>query len=167
LGTLLELGNCTLDILRDLVGRPAGQALAPTTSSSDVLEKPLDVKEGILTARHNLEAILIYSTTQLAMWLSKPDMDATGTTEMETDDFAGESQRGGETGKERRARRSSQTLTERMRRGMTGEMAADLQSLLNKAKPIIAKSKGVVGTTDVDVTPILSNFLHDRIGTPA
>lgn len=67
---------------------------------------------------------------------------------------------------ERRAPRASITLGERLRRGMSGEMATDLQSLLNKAKPIIAKSNSVMGKESVDLTQILSNFLYERVGTP-
>jgi nuclear pore complex protein Nup188 len=166
MGTLLELGNCTLDVLRDLVGRPAGQAIAPATGSSEPHESPLDVKEGVITARHNLETILIYAATQLAMWLSKPEPDTT--TEMDTDDQAQDihHHHHKEAVKERKTTRPSSTLVDRLRRGMTGEMASDLQSLLNKAKPIILKSKNVLGTTDdVDLTQVLSNFLHERVGT--
>jgi len=164
LGTLIELGNCTLDVLRDLAGRPAGQAIAPM-SVSETPEMPLDVKEGIWTARHNLEAVLVYATTQLVMGLSKAEVDPMGG-EMETDDQHSESQRV-ETIKERKSRRPSQTLTERLRRGVTGEMAVDLLSLLNKAKPVIAKTKSSLGPADVDLTQVLSNFLHERIRTPS
>lgn len=164
MGTLLELGNCTLDLLRDLVGRPGGQAIT-TTSLSGTYEKPLDVRQGVRTARRNLEAILIYAVTQLALWLSKPEFDATAG-EMDTDDQPAESQRG-DVSKERKAPRPSLTLAERLRRGMTGEMAADLQSLLYKAKPIIAKSETVLGAGAVDLTQVLSNFLHERVIAPA
>ena len=34
----------------------------------------LGVTEGATIARRNLKEILLYSVTQLAMWLSKPDM---------------------------------------------------------------------------------------------
>ncbi|KAJ7606908.1 hypothetical protein FB45DRAFT_949451 [Roridomyces roridus] len=127
MGTLLELGNCTLDVLRDLVNRPAGQSLSDVGSLPGTYA--LDVRQGVATARRNLEALLIYASTQLAMWLSKPDLT-----------------------EERRAPRQSLSLADRLRRGVTGEMAADLQSLLTKSKPIIAKSDAV-----------LTNFLQERI----
>ena len=59
------------------------------------------------------------------------------------------------------------TMAERLRRGMKGEMAADLQSLLNKAKPVIAKSATVLGTKDVDLTQALLYFVQERISVPA
>jgi len=161
MGTLLELGNCTLDVLRDLASRPAGQAITSTTSLAGTYEKPLDVRQGVLTARRNLEAILIYAITQLAMWLSKPEYE-TGAGDMDMDEQMPEIiQR--DVHKERRASRPSLTLADRLRRGMTGEMATDLQSLLNKSKSIFTKSEGVLETKVVDLTQVLSNFLHERI----
>ena len=161
MGTLLELGNCTLDVLRDLVSRPAGQAIASTTSLAGTYEKPLDVRQGVLTARRNLEAILIYAITQLAMWLSKPEFDS-GAGDMDTEEQTPENQRDSP-----RATRPSLTLADRLRRGMTGEMAADLQSLLSKAKPIFIKSESVLETKVIDLTQVLSIFLHERIIVPA
>jgi nuclear pore complex protein Nup188 len=163
MGTLLELGNCTLDILRELVGRPGGQSIAAATSVSESSESPLDVKEGMSTARRHLEAILIYATTQLVMWFSKPELDTA--VDMETDDLSSDNLRV-EVTKDQKTRRTSQSFAERLRRGMSGEMAADLQSLLNKAKPIIEKSKSIVGPGEVDLIPILSTFLHERIAIP-
>ncbi|KAF8651147.1 hypothetical protein AX16_004849 [Volvariella volvacea WC 439] len=197
IGTLLELGNATLDVLRELVGRPAGQSLmitlsAPATSSvsSDLT---LDVRQGVLTARRNLEGLLLYAVTQLAMWLSKPEFDGSGA-DMDADEPAGtmdvalvsssrigglgsstnerDRDRGGD--KNNRSvhghghghghgRAPTMTLADRLRRGMTGEMAADLQSLLNKAKAVFGSSENVIGKGVVDVTPILLVFLQERI----
>jgi len=164
MGTLLELGNCTLDVLRELVNRPAGQSLIPTTPTTGTYN--LDVLEGVLTARRNLEAILVYGVTQLVMWLSKPEFDVPSAEADAEEPQAMEIQRT-EVSKERRAARPSMTMAERLRRGMTGEMASDLQSLLNKAKPIIAKSDTVLGKAGVDLTQVLLNFLHERIITPS
>ncbi|KAJ7492060.1 nucleoporin subcomplex protein binding to Pom34-domain-containing protein [Mycena latifolia] len=151
MGTLLELGNCTLDVLRDL-------SLADVGSLPGTY--PLDVRQGVSTARRNLEALLIYAVTQLAMWLSKPDFDVNSSNDMDTEDQP-------DVGRdERRAPRASLSLTDRLRRGVTGEMASDLQSLLNKSKPIIAKSDAVLGYPGVDLTQVLSNFLQDRIISP-
>ncbi|OCH94502.1 hypothetical protein OBBRIDRAFT_123418 [Obba rivulosa] len=162
LGTLLELGNCSLDVLRRLVDRPAAQAVVKGVKT----EKALDVHDIVATTRLNLEAAVLYAVTQLAMWLSKPEFDATPN-EMDLDDALAESQ-APESVKERRARRqSSMSLAERLRRGMTGEMAADLQSLLNKAKPIVAKSETVMGEKDVDILQVLSQFVHERISVPS
>ncbi|KAJ7045057.1 nucleoporin subcomplex protein binding to Pom34-domain-containing protein [Mycena alexandri] len=157
MGTLLELGNCTLDVLRDLVNRPAGQSLADVGSLPGTYS--LDVRQGVSTARRNLEALLIYAVTQLAMWLSKPDFDVS-TNEMETEDQPDAGR------EERRAPRASLSLADRLRRGVTGEMASDLQSLLNKSKPVIAQSDAILGSTGVDLTQVLANFLQDRIMSP-
>ena len=35
------------------------------------------MRQGVITARRNLEGLLLYSVTQLTMWLSKPEFDAT------------------------------------------------------------------------------------------
>ncbi|KAI0371460.1 hypothetical protein BV20DRAFT_965197 [Pilatotrama ljubarskyi] len=166
LGTLLELGNCSLDILRLLVDRPPTQALTPATST----EKALDVRDTVAVTRRNLEAALLYGVTQLAMWLSKPEFD-TPAHEADSDEMLVEGGPQGESAvslKERRAaRKASMTLAERLRRGMTGEMAADLQGLLGKAKPVIAKSTVVLGEKDVDLTQVLSHFVQERISVPA
>ncbi|KAI0658630.1 hypothetical protein C8Q70DRAFT_993204 [Cubamyces menziesii] len=177
LGTLLELGNCSLDILRLLVDRPPTQALTPATSS----EKALDVRDTVAAARRALEAALLYAVTQLAMWLSKPEFDTPQPeAEADTDMLVEGGPGGGGSGdasaavvaaaslKERRAaRKATMTLAERLRRGMTGEMAADLQALLGKAKPVIAKSMTVLGEKDVDLTQALSYFVQERISVPA
>jgi len=61
------------------------------------------------------------------------------------------------------------TVVERLRRGMTGEMAADLLSLLNRAKPILAKIGTMARTQDgdVDLTQVLSRFVSERISIPS
>ena len=162
LGTLLELGNCSLDILRLLVDRPPTQALTPSMGS----EKALDVRDTVAVTRRNLEAALLYAVTQLAMWLSKPEFDAPSG-EADGDDMLVEGQPADSVSlKERRALKASMTMAERLRRGMKGEMAADLQALLNKAKPIIAKSAAVLGEKDVDLTQVLSFFVQERISVP-
>lgn len=121
----------------------------------------LDVRQGVMVTRGHLEGVLTYAVTQLAMWLSKPDFDAPSA-DMETDEQSMDVQKT-DLSKDRRAPRSSMALGERMRRGMTGEMAADIQSLLNKAKPVITKSDSILGIGWTDITPILSTFLQDRI----
>ncbi|GLB34283.1 putative nucleoporin subcomplex protein binding to Pom34 [Lyophyllum shimeji] len=161
MGTLLELGNCTLDMLRELLNLPAGQSLTATTTP---LAGPLDVRDGVLAARRNLEAILVYAVTQLVMWLSKPEFE---TPALEEEDLSmSVDVPRPDVSKERRTHRKSLTLGERLRRGMTGEMASDLQSLLNKAKPVIAKSNTVLGKESVNLTPVLSSFLQERIAIP-
>ncbi|KAG8219037.1 nucleoporin subcomplex protein binding to Pom34-domain-containing protein [Butyriboletus roseoflavus] len=161
LGTLLELANCTLDVLRNLVSRPAGQAIVPSTSIKDT---PLAVSQATLTARRTLEALLIYAVTQLAMWLSKPDFDPAATeAEAEEHNHSHNAQLDASKGRAPRA------LAERLRRGMTGEMTADLQALLMRAKPVLAKSEEVLGKSEggKDLTQVLLRFLTERIVVPA
>ncbi|KAF8165907.1 nucleoporin subcomplex protein binding to Pom34-domain-containing protein [Crassisporium funariophilum] len=170
LGTLLELGNRTLDVLRNLVQRPPGQSLTDSSALSGSYTTPLGVKQGVIIARRNLESILLYSVTQLAMWLSKPDFDSTaGDTDGEDPQAMDASRADGSlVMKDRRQTRSSSiTMAERLRRGMTGEMAADLQSLLTKSKSMMIASEAMIGKPSVDLTQILLNFLHERIGNPS
>ncbi|KAG6845532.1 hypothetical protein H0H87_007776 [Tephrocybe sp. NHM501043] len=158
IGTLQGLGTSTLDLLRELVNRPAHQSLTPTTSNQD----PLDVREAVLTARRNLEGVLMYAVTQLVIILSQED-DVVPAAE-EEESMSVDTQRADASKADRRAQRTSMTIGERLRRGMTGEMVTDLQSLLNKSKPIIAKSNEVIGKESVDLTQVLSRFLNDRVG---
>jgi nuclear pore complex protein Nup188 len=156
LGTLLELANCTLDILRNLADRPAGQAIAPPASMK---ETPLDVREGILTTRKTLEALLVYAVTQLAMWLSKPEFDPV---EMDTEDHVPQSIDMRESSK-----RPSRTLTDRIRRGMPGEMATDLEKLLKQAKPVLQKSVDVSDkSAEGDFIQVLLRFMSEWVMTP-
>ncbi|PFH50408.1 hypothetical protein AMATHDRAFT_40867 [Amanita thiersii Skay4041] len=208
MGTLLELGNCTLDVLRDLVNRPAGQSLLPISATPPKPSDPcLNVRQGVLTARRNLESILTYAVTQLAMWLLKPEFEPSlvpgagesmGALDVGMDDAG--VQVGGERmdvvmgggsvsvglsgasggGKDHRGvSRSSTTLADRVRRGMTGEVAADLQALITKAKPILLKSDSIIGASgggstttasaggSVDLMDVLGRFLQERVITPA
>ncbi|KAG6840409.1 hypothetical protein C0991_006880 [Blastosporella zonata] len=156
IGTLQGLGTSTLDLLRDLVNRPAHQTLTATTSTKD----PLDVREAVRTARRNLEGVLMYAVTQLVTILAREQDNAPPAEEEEN--MAVDAQRTDVSKGERRAPRASMMMGERLRRGLTGEMVTDLQSLLNKAKPIIAKSNDVLGKESVDLTPVLSHFLNER-----
>ena len=82
IGTLLELGNCTLDVLQNLANCPAGQTIIPLPSPLSH-EKPLDVKKGVITTRRNLAAVCLYSITQLGMSVSKPDFDGGGNIDLD------------------------------------------------------------------------------------
>lgn len=119
----------------------------------------------VAVTRRNLETVVLYAATQLAMWLSKPEFDApAGNEGGEGDEMLVEGSLGDSASfKERRARKASQTMAERLRWGMKGEMAADLQALLNKAKPLIAKSSAILGGKDVDLTQVLLFFVQERI----
>ncbi|KAF7302838.1 hypothetical protein MKEN_01245900 [Mycena kentingensis (nom. inval.)] len=159
MGTLLELGNCTLDVLRELVSRPAGQSLADVGAIPGTF--PLDVRQGVSTARRNLEALLIYAVTQLAMSVSRPDADAGADVEMDADGGHGHGSPPNHPRDDRRAPRASLSRTQR--RGATSELAADLLALINKAKPVVAKCDAVVGgAATVDLTGVLANFLQER-----
>lgn len=156
IGTLLELGNCSLDVLKYLVDRPPMQSVAPAKGD----EKPLDVRDSAIATRRNLEAVLFYSVTQLAMWLAKPEFDVNGN-DIDSEDKAAKDMQVAE--QDRRGPRRSMTLAERLRRGMTGEMAADLQALLTRAKPVVSKSQTILDNKAVDLTQILAQFVQERI----
>ena len=98
------------------------------------------------------------------MWLSKPDFDPT-TTEAEAEEH-GHSHNAQLDASKGRAPRA---LAERLRRGMTGEMTADLQALLTRARPVLTKSEEVLGKSEgsKDLTLVLSQFLAERIVVPA
>lgn len=169
LGTLFELGNCTLDILRLLVDRPPGQTITPAAAKITTgYEKPLDVREAVSATKQTLETALMYAVTQMAMWLSKPEFEVKsggiGSGDMETDEPLPE-QKGLESlgGKERRGqRRATVSMADRLRRGMRGEMATDLQTLLEKTKPVMEKAHKLVGG-DTDIIAVLSHFLKEHV----
>lgn len=169
-------------------------------SSSDVEDPyltPDGVKRGILLARRNIEEILLYAVTQLAMWVSKADFDGAttlaGETEMDdsTDGHGHPSRLGVEASSREREKEKERrqgggrsgnsgggsgsgsggmTLAERLRRGMTSEVSADLQALLSKARAAFADSekttvdgeKVVKGSTDL--LSVLLAFLGERVG---
>lgn len=153
----------------------------------------LGVKEGATIARRNLEEILLYSVTQLAMWVSKPDTESSDLASgMDAEDVEGQTSMQGpgsglatsmamdisrlESHSTKDLKRSvgggaagprasiSVSLNERMRRGMTGEIVGDLHALLMKSKSVIAASNQVIGKPSVDLTQILLSFLHERVG---
>lgn len=159
IGTLLELANGTLDMLRNLTNMPPGQSLVQADVALSVKLGSLNVLEGVRTARRNLEEILVYIVTQLAMWLSKPEFEAPSV-EMDGEDQPMADPQKAES-KERRGPRMS--LGARLRRGMTGEMAADVQTLLNKVKPVMAKSDAILGKGQIDLSMALSTFLQSHI----
>ncbi|THH29876.1 hypothetical protein EUX98_g4309 [Antrodiella citrinella] len=158
IGTLLELGNRCVDVLRHLVDRPPSQAITPLTS---IPEGALDVQESADAVRVTLESALFYAVTQLAMWLAKPEFDGT-TKEAENDEsmMTGESET---KERDRKSKRQSITMAERLRRGMTGEMASDVQALLNRARPVVAKASTISGKKTVDLVAVLSRFVQEKI----
>ncbi|TDL30046.1 hypothetical protein BD410DRAFT_780570 [Rickenella mellea] len=163
IGTLLELGNCAHDILRFLVHqKPAQTAAASVTTWT-----PEDVKAHTRAARQVLECVLMYSATQLVMWLIKHDGEHTG--DMDLDDQAQEGHRvdvGALKDRDRRMKRKSLSLADRLRRGMTGEMTMDLQTLIIKSKQVITESARVLGPETIDLTQVLANFMEERVVAP-
>lgn len=104
------------------------------------------------------------------MWVAKQDGEQPG--EMEVDDSQQQQSEGvykpesnANTGKgDRRIRRKSLSLADRLRRGMTGEMTNDLEALVTKAKPVMAKSSEVLGKPEpVDLLPAIAKFLEERV----
>jgi len=169
MGTLIELASGTLDTLSHLIARPAGQALTMTTPMRPS-EKPLDVRAAIKAMRCTVEAVLFYATTQLGAWVTTPELlDAGAGAEPEA--AAAEDGPGGDSvslshGGERRAsRRESTVLTERMRRGLTGEISSELKAVLEKARTLLAKSHQSTGEkqSPVDITGVLLGFLNQRV----
>jgi len=174
--TLIELASGTLDTLSHLIARPAGQALTVTTPTRPS-EKPLDVRAAIKATRRTVEAVLFYATTQLGAWVTAPELqllDAGAGAEPEATAAAAvaEDAPGGDSaslshGSERRvaSRRESTVLTERMRRGLTGEISSELKAVLEKARALLAKSHQSTGEkqTPVDITGVLLGFLNQRV----
>ncbi|TCD64241.1 hypothetical protein EIP91_004343 [Steccherinum ochraceum] len=163
IGTLLELGNRCLDVLRHLVDRPPTQAITPGTSGS---EEVLNVRETVDAIRSTLEASLFYAVTQLAMWLAKPEFDGSAK-EVDLDDSMALGEPDSAKERERKSQRQSLTMAERLRRGMTGEMASDVQALLIRAKSVVAKSTTVSGEKGVDLTAVLARFVQEKIVVPS
>jgi nuclear pore complex protein Nup188 len=149
-GTLLEIAGSATDILSQLVSRPAGQALAPSSAfSSTSSESPLDVSVAENTIRRTLESTFFYATTQLGLWLVRPE--ALEITDTEMDEGAD-----GSITSAGRAR-----LDDRVRRGMVGEMAGELRSAAERARGVLTKSRGK--EKDIDVVGVLLHFLNERV----
>lgn len=175
IGTLLELGNCAYETLRFLVSKTPGGAGSKDKDATFVTD--------VGKARRALESALVYATTQLMMWLAKHDGENVHSGDMDTDDAvqtegygqgfgggyradassAAQSQK--DLDRDRRLKRRSMTLADRLRRGMTGEMTMDLQGLIARAKPVVLKSQDLLGKEVVDLTPILANFVEERVNS--
>jgi hypothetical protein len=112
---------------------------------------------------------MVYSVTQLAMWLCSPESDALGgggapggDMDVEEGQQLSESQRGGDAvaPRDRKVSRASATLAERLRRGMASEMADDLESLLKRGKAVL---QGAGADSKQDLAQILLNFFKDHL----
>lgn len=164
IGTLLELGNCAYETLQFLT---SNQTPSSSSTTSDHRLANLRI------CRQALEIVLVYASTQLVMWLSKHDGEHSG--EIEVDEPQQQTDGHGfghkaelnstkERDRERRLRRKSLSLADRLRRGMTGEMTMDLQGLVTKAKDAIAASSDTLGKPEpVDLFQVLASFLEDRM----
>jgi len=177
MGTLIELASSTLDTLGHLISRPAGQALT-MTSPTRPSERPLDVGIAIQATRRTVETVLFYATTQLAAWVTTPELlDAGGGAEPEATiedatatvagcDSASLSIGINHHGVERRAsRREPTVMTERMRRGLTGEISSELKAVLEKARTVLAKNQQAGGEkqSTVEIAGVLLGFLNQRV----
>lgn len=167
MGTLIELASGTLDTLGHLISRPAGQALTMTAPNRPS-ERPLDVRAAIHATRRTTEAVLFYATTQLGAWVTNPDLlDAGAGADAEsTDELVGDTASMNQS--ERRGpRREPTVMTERMRRGLTGEISSELKAVLEKARSLLAKSQQTAADKDkqstVDITNVLLSFLNHRV----
>jgi nuclear pore complex protein Nup188 len=167
MGTLIELASGTLDTLSHLIARPAGQALT-MTSPTRPSERPLDVGVAMLATRQTVEAVLFYATTQLGAWVMTPEqVDSGAGTEVDVAEDAAVDLALITHGEQRRSssRRESTVLTERMRRGLTGEISSELKAVLEKARNLFAKSQQTVGEnrSTGDITNVLLGFLNQRV----
>ena len=163
MGTLIELASGTLDTLAHLISRPAGQALTVTVPTRPS-ERPLNVRVAIVATRRTIEAVLFYATTQLGAWVMSPELLDTGAgAESEGTDEAGDT--ASMHPSERRAsRRESTVMTERIRRGLTGEISSELKTVLEKARNLLAKSQQTAGQQGVaDIMSVLLGFLNQRV----
>jgi nuclear pore complex protein Nup188 len=171
MGTLIELASSTLDTLGHLISRPAGQALT-MTSPTRPSETPLDVKTAIQATRRTVESVLFYATTQLAAWVTTPELldvgaggaDPEGPEETATMGGGDSVSVGVGHGERRTARRESTVMTERMRRGLTGEISSELKVVLEKARTVLAKSQpSSEKQSTVDIAGVLLAFLNQRV----
>ncbi len=76
---MLELGNCAYDTLRFLKEQKQVQ---PTNLPQPTVSPLVDV------VRHALESVLMYTTTQLVIWLSKHEDEQQVVADMEQDENA-------------------------------------------------------------------------------
>jgi len=167
MGTLIELASSTLDTLGHLISRPAGQALT-MTSPARPSEAPLDVKTAIQATRRTVESVLFYATTQLAAWVTTPellDVGAGGADPEAPEDTTMGDSASVNHGERRTVRRESTVMTERMRRGLTGEISSELKVVLEKARTVLAKSQPTTSEkqSTVDIASVLLAFLNQRV----
>ncbi|THH06625.1 hypothetical protein EW145_g3956 [Phellinidium pouzarii] len=172
IGTLLELGNCAYEMLHFLTSKKLPSLATRDPASSAPISAHSALHTNVRICRQALETVLMYASTQLAMWLTKHDGEQVG--EMELDDpqqseahgygYKAETNTTKERERELRLKRKSLTLADRLRRGMTGEMTMDLEALVAKAKPVITKSSEMLGKPEsIDLLQILAAFLDERV----
>ena len=177
IGTLLELGTCALETLQFLTSKRPSALPAPPSVAAQKPTSPELRTDTMRSTQHTLEAALVYASTQLVLWLSKNDVeqDATDVDDLQNQSvgpgadghgYGGRADLGMSGTKERRLRRKSQSLTlaERLRRGMTGEMTMDLQTLVSKAKAAVAGgTEPLEKAESADIFVVLQSFLEDRM----
>jgi nuclear pore complex protein Nup188 len=100
---------------------------------------------------------MVYSVTQLALWLAKPELDTPGGGEADPEDaMMADGPRDG--AKDRKAKRT--TIAERLSRGMSGEMADDLESLLKTGKAALQEHGA---DSKQNLAAILLNFFKNHL----
>ena len=168
MGTLIELASGTLDTLGHLIARPAGQALT-MTSPTRPSERPLDVGAAILATRRTVEAVLFYATTQLGAWVTTPELQDSAAGALAEPDTMEDAAAGDLAlithSDQRRSSSRPTVMTERMRRGLTGEISSELKAVLEKARTLLAKSQQTAGENQspTDITNVLLGFLNQRV----
>lgn len=95
---------------------------------------------------------MLYTVTQLALWVAKPSSDVKEDTEF--------SESHGDTNTE-----SRRALADRLQRGMTVEVSADVLRMVERSGPVIAKTNGTLGGRTADLSKVLATFLQDRVIT--
>jgi nuclear pore complex protein Nup188 len=158
------------------------------TSPTRPSEKPLDVRTAIAATSRTVEAVLFYATTQLAAWVTTPELldggaggGGVGVGGMDPEAAAAGTEEsaavvavagmvvdsaGINHGERRATRREPTVMTERMRRGLTGEISSELKAVLEKARTVLAKSQQTAGEKQqgaVDIAGVLLSFLNQRV----
>ena len=109
-------------------------------------DRPLDVGAAAKTVRRTLETVFFYGTTQLGLWLVRPEaLETTGDADMDEGDGSG------------------RRLDERVRRGMVSDMGGELKGVMEKAREVLSKEGGGDRAKNVDITEVLIRFLSARV----
>ena len=161
--TLLAFLSATLFEPVTEEGRARFEADRAALTSVKAAPEAVEPMRTVAATRATLEAAILYVLTLLAMWLSKPVFDSGsapapgGDAGMDGDRddgmlVEGAHSEAGAHDERRGARRVSHSIAKPLQWGMKGEMGTDLQALLNKARPVVAKGATVLNEGDVVLT---------------